>query len=55
MLFHNEGDTDKEPLDQGEVIVLSGSVRGSTVNKKPFMNTISHGFHHLVAIHDIFD
>ena len=37
------------------MIGLSGSGRGATVKKKPFMNTIAHIIHHLVAVCDIFD
>ena len=41
-------------LIEAEVFVLSGSGDRSTVNKKQFMNTISHGTHHPVVVCDIF-
>ena len=42
-------------LTKAEVFGLSGTDDGTTLNKKPLMNSIPHGTHHPVAIHDIFD
>ena len=40
-------------LNKAEMFGLSGSGDGSTVKNNPFNNSIVHGTHHIVAVHDI--
>ena len=42
-------------MTKAEVFGLSGSGYGTTVKKKPLMNSIPHGTHHTVAVNYIFD